>query len=273
MHIRIYSISSIILVLLGIWAGYYFFTAWIEGENLSVWVIVPVILLSAAFLFKAHMDHWWLSRHTPELDERIKKWLDKYHAFYKALSAEEKIIFENRLYLYLEGRAFTAVGREEREVPYDIQAAIASQGIQVGFYQEDYLLGDFDRIFVYKHPFPTPLHPYLHTVEVEEEDGVLIFSLDHAIHGITNPTQYFNIVLYAYLQVWKILNRTQWPIPTPEDWEILKANWDWDLTQVKTVTGLQDLNEDVIFALVSLQEKEKFDQYFPQYAHAYDLKN
>ena len=272
MHIRIYSISSFVLVLLGIWAGYYFFTAWIEGESLSVWVIVPVIFLSAAFLFKAHMDHWWLSRHTPELDQRIKKWLEKHHTFYNGLSDEDKKIFENRLYLYLEGRAFTAVGKEEREVPYDIQAAIASQGIQVGFYHEDYLLGDFDRIFIYKHPLPTPMHPYLHTVEVEEEDGVLIFSLDHAIHGITNPTQYFNIVLYAYLKIWKFLHHPAWPIPSAEDWDILKAHWDWDLSQVKTVTGLNEMDEDVIFALVSLQEKEKFDQHFPHFSGVYNLK-
>jgi hypothetical protein len=85
---------------------------------------------------------------------------------------------------------------------------IAAHAVRVTLKYDDFLIGDFDRIMMYKHPFPSPRHKFLHIVETEVEDGVIIFTLDYLMNGVLEPAQYYNIAYHAYVEAFCKQNPT-----------------------------------------------------------------
>jgi len=179
-----------------------------ESEALINWFLVLIFLFIALYVFKAQTDYWWHKEYPLPIEPEIKKWLVHNFPFYNSLEGETKQKFEDRLGLYIEARLFTSLGSKEREVPEDLKAMIAAHAVRVTLNYEDFLIGDFDRIMMYKHPFPTPKHQYLHIVETEVEDGVIIFTLDYLLNGVLKPDQYYNIAYHAYVEAFCKQNPT-----------------------------------------------------------------
>ncbi|MBK8348424.1 MAG: hypothetical protein IPL08_12655 [Saprospiraceae bacterium] len=119
---------------------------------------------------------------------------------YQQLHESDRSKFEYRMTLYIEGRLFSSVGSELRDVPEDIKCMVAAHGIEMCLGIDDYLIGDMDRIYLYKHPFPTPDFPFLHTVETNIEDGVIILSLEQLTNAVISPETHYNIGYHAYAE-------------------------------------------------------------------------
>ena len=171
---------------------------WGSKDSLSVWFALPVLLLVVLYVFQGPIDYWGMMHFPPKFDSKILEWLIGNFPPFAALSNDSQEIFKKRLMIYMDSRLFQTVGAEMGEVPADIKAMVAAHGIMMGFYKDDILIGDFDRIYLYKHPFPTPDKPYLHTVETNTEDGVLIFSLEQAINCVVRPDMFYNILYHGY---------------------------------------------------------------------------
>lgn len=226
---RIYFLSKILaapIVLISMGLAYYQYAS---GQTIGGWIILPVILLVVLYISHPYIDFWYHKKYPIPLDEAIKNWLNSYSSFYKGLSEEEKTKYDYRMSLYLEAREFMSVGSEQKELPEDIKAIVASNAIQMNFHKKDILVGNFDRLFVYKHPFPTPQNQFLHSVETQEEDGVIIYSLEHLIPGITNPELYYNIGMHGYVEAFTMAYPD---ISYPTD---LNGGWD----EVESISGLK----------------------------------
>jgi hypothetical protein len=198
---RIHSLSTLLAIPFIIWMGYLLYALFYIKEVNTVWAIIPAVILCGIYVSYPQIDFWWLSKTTPPLDQKMKDWLIRYMPYYNRLDDDSKTIFEQRLVLYVDVREFKSVGTSEmKDVPYDIKSIIASQNIRMLLGLDDYLLKDMDRIYLYKHPFPSPNHQFLHTVETNTEDGIIIFSLEQGVNGILNPGQHYNVVLHGYAE-------------------------------------------------------------------------
>ncbi len=175
----------------------------LEYQNAMIWILVPLVIASAVVIFQGQIDFWWNERNPVPLDPPISDWLKKYDPYYTSLETNQRQNYDNRLVMYMQGRAFVSVGREHHDVPNDIQAIIASNAVKMLISKKDYLLGDMDRIYLYKHPFPTPRHQFLHTVETDIEDGVFIFSLEHLVPGMINPKEHYNIAMHGFAEAFQ----------------------------------------------------------------------
>ena len=175
----------------------------LEYQNAMIWILVPLVIASAVVIFQGQIDFWWNERNPVPLDPPISDWLKKYDPYYTSLETNQRQNYDNRLVMYMQGRAFVSVGREHHDVPNDIQAIIASNAVKMLMSKKDYLLGDMDRIYLYKHPFPTPRHQFLHTVETDIEDGVFIFSLEHLVPGMINPKEHYNIAMHGFAEAFQ----------------------------------------------------------------------
>ncbi len=197
---KIHSLSTLIAVPFIAWTCKVLYDMFYNSGSVGVAeVLIPTVALVVIYLSHPQMDFWWLKRNTPPLDSKMKEWLVKYSPYYNHIDSNQKALFEKRLFLYVEGREFKSVGSKElREVPYDIKAIISSQAVKMLLGREDFLLKDMDRIYMYKHPFPSPKFQFLHSVEPNLEDGVIIFSLEQGLSGIVNPIQHYNVVLHGY---------------------------------------------------------------------------
>jgi len=80
-----------------------------------------------------------------------------------------------------------------------------------------------DRIYLYKHPFPTPRYQFLHTVETDIEDGVFIFSLEHLIPGMINSEAHYNIAMHGYAEAYqRVFPKEDFSFLDEITWEQLK---------------------------------------------------
>lgn len=175
----------------------------LEYQNAMIWILFPLVIATAVVIFQGQIDFWWNERNPVPLDPPISDWLKKYDPYYTSLDPNQRQNYDNRLVMYMQGRAFVSVGREHHDVPNDIQAIIASNAVKMLISKKDYLLGDMDRIYLYKHPFPTPRHQFLHTVETDIEDGVFIFSLEHLVPGMINPKEHYNIAMHGFAEAFQ----------------------------------------------------------------------
>lgn len=197
---RIHSITTVLAIPLVLIALYVYFYLDHYDPNFLYYLLFPILLLAALFMSRAHIDYWWHTKYPMPLDHEIIAWLERYDTFYNALNPTAQKKFQYRLGLYLEAREFKLIGKEQMDVPEDMKLPFAATAIRITFNHEDFLLGDFDRVFLYRHPFPSPRYQFLHTYEIDTEDGIMIFSMEQAVHGFIQPMKYYNICLHGYAE-------------------------------------------------------------------------
>lgn len=245
----IHSISHILaspfgLVLL--YLGYNSLT--IDNYPYSIWMVIPIIVLMLLYLFKPQLDYWWLTKFPVKFDPELAEFLAKNNSYYKSLEGDEKVKFEKRLNLYMEARDYKAIGAmEQKDIPYDMKALLASIPVQLAMHKEDYLIGDMDRIFLYKHPFPTPSKQFLHTVESHVEDGVFIFSLHEWQAATHEPKRFYNNIWYGYVDAFlKIFNDDTSAIERYATFEIIQKIGGYTEEYILKILGLKAVDPLVV---------------------------
>lgn len=225
---KVHSISKLVATPLILVAGYTIYLMFTYQDYKTWWLFLPVVLLVVLYTFHGEIDYWWQQKFPIELDIQIKEWLVKHQLYYSHYNDVQRNLFDQRLSLYVEVRQFKMIGSkgidEMDDVPFDIKNILASQAIRLGLGVKDYLIGDMDRIYLYKHPFPTPKNQFLHTYEVDVEDGAIILAIDYALPGISNPSSYYNITLHAFAEAFIAINKNiPFPLVNHHGWEKLNC--------------------------------------------------
>lgn len=240
------------------WKGY--------GSHYAMWMIPQGVLLALVVVFLPQINWWWYCKYPPNLDDVVVKWLETYHRFYKELSPENKIIFRQRLALYLMAIKF--IGRnEEEQIEYDVQAIIASNIIHITFGMDNFLTGKFEHIVVYHGAFPSPEYPHTwHYSELYEQDGVLLFSRDQVINAFIQDPRVFQVGLYEFARVLFIIN-PHWEIPSLEDEniEVLQEISSMANGDVKNTIGLEEIDWRAVATHHFLRFPEKMESKLPEY--------
>ncbi len=215
---KLYSPSQILMSLLVLSALMIGIMS-IQFDLLNInWILLPLALAIAIYYMRNEMDYSWHLKNPNELDPPVIEYLENRHRFYKILEEEDRLKFRDRLSLYLEARLFKGVASEKKTVPEDLKILVACHAVEMTLYQEDFLIGDFDRIFLYQHPFGSPKKQFLHIVETEAEDGVIILMTPYLINAINHPDKYYNIAYHAFGEA------------------IIKENPTWDLSELEKAT-------------------------------------
>ena len=263
---KIYSISRLLSLPLILAAGYFLYLLFQPGASNTVYIFVPVVLLVTLYIFHGQLDFWWMKRHTPPLDPKILSWIKEYLPYYHRYTESEKREFEKRLVLYVEARSFQSVGSKElRTVPFDIKNIISSQVVRLMLGHDDFLLGDMDRIYLYKHPFPTPRKQYLHTVETDTEDGMLIFSTEQGLPGIVNPSMYYNIILHGYAEAFLALYKNHKFVHIDQiGWDGLEQIQGINANIIQRTCGIQELDFRVVHLVAFFDFADQYARLFPE---------
>lgn len=241
---RIHSFASILGLPFALaFAIIMYFTFTTHDSNLSYWLIPPFLILAVIWVFSPQINWWWWKRNTPPLDTPIVKWLEQFSPFYNSLSEQSKKNFEKRMSLFILSKEFGSIGEEKRDLPDDLKGIITHNAILLTFGQTNFLFDKFERIVVYKHPFPTPGKQYLHTVETETEDGTIIFSLEHLIPGMLRKGELYNIGLHGFIDAFLHENpKLAYPDISNLKWDDLAKVSGFTHETLLATTGLKDLN-------------------------------
>ena len=175
-----------------------------EFRDAYGFLVFPLVIIAVAFyIFSPQIDFWYHEKYPVNLDKQVVEWLEKHFPFYQQLNEDEQQQFRERLSLFMEAKEFSMMKQEMIAMPEDMKMIISAHAISVSFAHEDYLLNRFDRIIAYTHPFPTPFYKHLHNVEVEENDGVVLFNFEQIISSLRSEPSY-NVALHGFIEAYLI---------------------------------------------------------------------
>lgn len=258
---RIYNFSRVIALPFVLWfAIILYITMDTNNYDLSYWVIPPFVVIAVIFIMAPQIDYWWLERHPIPLDSDAKDWLNKYDPVYPKLAEEDKIKYDTRMFLFLAGKEFVAMGKKKESVPEDIKLAIAHMAIGMTINREDFLFKNVERFIVYKHPFPSPRYKFLHTVETHVEDGVMVFTLEYLSAAIIDPSSYFHVGQLGFAEMFIKLNPSlEWEGIAHLGWADVEKITGFRKDQILGVLGFESYDLLPVVLSTYFSHREKFN--------------
>lgn len=264
---KIYKFSRILGILPGVVFACFMYKMFTDVyfEHVA-WAILPAALLILTYLFQPQLDYWWFSRNPIQLDEEIITLLNNTNPIYKNLNQEEKDKFNQRLFLYVEGRDFMSKGFErDVDVVYDVKNMIAQIPVTMTLHQSDFLIKSFERIVVYKHAFPTPVFKFLHTVETHLEDGVVLLSLEHLEAAFFNSKEFYNIGFHAYAEVYVKSNPSKnYPSVQKDVWTKIESVSGFTQERILATVGFENIDPLYVLITIFFTHEEKFKKELPR---------
>lgn len=277
---RIHSIATILIIPFAAAFVYIMYIGFNNSDYLNpinYWLLPLLLIVVIIFLFTPQINHWWHKRNPPKLAGSIIRWLDSHSSFYYGLTGEDKSKFRDRLSIHLESRAFNLMREEQENLPEDFKAIIAHNLIQLTFGLDDYLLDPYERVVVYNHAFPSPKKKFLHTVEVDHEDGVILLSTEHLFPAMLNKRDFYNVGLHAYIEAY--LNkhsRIKLPVMPNELYVKLEAISQHQLDKVRETIGYEVENKHIIainyFFTFPAKFKEVLPDLYENYASIFEQR-
>jgi len=241
-----------------------------DGNFVSPYLVIPLIIASAGYLLAPQLDWWWYKRFPLKMDDKIKTIFEKNSEYYRNLNPEKKKIFDQRVVLYIEAKEWLYMGMQEG-MPYDLKAIVAFQPVRLTLQQKDFLLEPFDRIAIYPNPFLSPEQPdRYHASEIFEMDGIALFSLKHLMPSFKEPEKYFNIVLYEYARIMKICSKDIiFPEVNENFWYNLYDVASYGHREIMGVIGLPDVDPFAVAVHHYFTYGHYFGNIYPELYHSF----
>lgn len=222
-----------------------------DHKGYAIAVAFFVVAAAASFVLSPQIDWWWFSRNPIDVKPEIAQFLQEFFPFYSELNNKEKLRFRKRVNLQLMNTEFMPMVMES--VPGLVQVMVAANAVQVSFGHEKWLYSKFENVVLYPHPFPSPQFQVIHSCELFEEDGLLIFSQEQLHNSTTNPAQNFPIALYEYSRAF-VIGRPdlQFPPVGQEFWSAVEPISGWPPEFVQQYIGLDVAYIDTLAVAIVL---------------------
>jgi hypothetical protein len=256
---RIHNLSILLAGPFGIAFGAILYYSLVYDDSKYTLILVPLaMLLMTIYIFHNQIDEWYIKRNPIPLDKQDQDIIKGKSRFYNQLNPNQQQVFETRIYQFIRSKEFIMMGKEQQPVPYDVQLIIAMVAIEISFYKEKYLYDNYDKIILYKHPFPTPQIQALHTVETHAEDGVILLALDHFYAAVNNPTRFYHVGYHAFAEAF-IYEYKKENYPDILDWEVLERISGFTKEGMQQALGLKanDLLISAIYMYFVFNESMK----------------
>ncbi len=210
----------------------------------AVGIAIGIVALVGLFALKDAIDWKYYLRHPPKLEPPILRLLAQV-PFYKQLDDSDKIKFEQRLGLFMLAHDYqipAKAGADDdspMEAPEDFKALASVSAVMLCFDYEDYLIPEIEKVVLYHHPFPSPMHQIVHNSELNTEDKVIIISVPHLRKGVLEPHIYFDLSMYE----WARARNRQLP---STDWVEFESIFGIKKAQAELSIGLPDPEVDAV---------------------------
>ncbi len=262
----------LLIILVFFLVGLFYWVYYMGHEENSFYLIPVVMAIVTVYIFTPQIEWWGNAKYPIRVDKVIRKMLYDKVSFYRRLTDEEQARFDKRLWLSIRHKDWT--GMKLKNIPEDIKAMVMTPAILLTFYKSSYLFEDYERIYLYKHPFPSPRYSKWHASEIHHEDGLLIFSIEQLFNAFLHPNKYYNIALHewagAYLHEYTLDSFVgmKWL-----DKEELNQIGPYDFTAIEAWLGLpvEDLRQVCIHHFIQFPSamKQAFPDFFMKMKEAF----
>lgn len=243
-----------------------------RGSSL-LWALLPLTPLMLIYLFSPQIDYWWLERNPVELDAPIKSMLNRTNPRYQSLNNDQRQLFDNRLTLFSSGREFIGKGGESDniDVPFDIKMMISQIPVTMTLGRQHVGFKNWERVVLYKHPFPTPMNKFLHTMETHAEDGVVILSLEHVEAALMQKGYHYDVAWHAYAEAFiKDNPKENYPDLPTNIWESIVKISPQSREQILATLGFKAIDPMPVLINMYFNYKDKFAKELPEIKRDFD---
>lgn len=264
-------ILSIPFLILLVILGYFIYHE--PRSNYLTYALIPLTPLMVIYMFSPQIDYWWLSNNPVELDDRLLKMLNQTNPRYKDLNNDDKEEFNKRLVLFTAAREFIGKGMESdnNDVPYDIKNMICQIPVTMALGRSQKSFNNWERVVLYKHPFPSPRFKFLHTMETEAEDGVVILSLEHVEKALIQKGHHYDVGWHAYAEAFIKDNPKENYPDLPENiWESIEKISPQNKQQILATLGFGNIDALPVLINLYFNYADDFQSELPNMSRSFD---
>lgn len=264
---KIHSFARILAFPFIIVAGIILYLMFFEDRSDWYPYLIPVaVILASIYAFYPKIDYWWHQKQAPGIPDKLKKLIYNASKPFRELDEKERQKFLDRLGIFMHHKDFYLMRKEKEALPEDIKALIAICAVTLGLFEEDWFFKKYDYFIAYQHPFPTPNKQYLHSVEVNHEDGVMLFNLDLLFQSMVLGTKAFNIALYAFAEAF-LLARPLSDIAQMEEMDPKKlpAEGEYSYESIIHQIGYKEVYFKAILVALYFDVPELVEKNYPEY--------
>lgn len=258
--------SRTIIILMLLPMAFFFYLAWEKETTWAVYAIPFFVIAAAAFSLAPQIDWWWYQRNPPDVEPIIQQIFQSQLPFYQGLREEEKLKFRQRAALTMLATEYIVPSNDEdKKVPEDLKALIAAHAVMMTWQKEKYIMDSFEKIVVYARSFPSPNYPKLfHASEINEEDGVLLFSTERMLQALMEPATVFNPVLYEYAKAFRFHFKLPSLALSQDIWTTIAQIGNIDKTTIEDHLGLPEPSPEAVLMSYSILFSDKFQKIAPK---------
>lgn len=263
------KISKLIYVILAIPLAYFAYNAYItDGDNNLM--VVPFLLgLAVTYIMSPYIDWQFANKYPPKVPQVFIDSIEKNNPFYRNLEQDQKQEFLKRISLIAMAKDFDT--RPDHSVAYDVSHGLASAIATVGFYSNDYLMKDYEKIIIYKTSFPSPLFLEFHACEVNEEDKGVLIATDKMMLGLNKPQQYFNIALFTYAIIYQLTYPVAQRWSEPDDLvDKMCQVFGYKKEALELYIGLPIINPFALASTAYFMQRDKLQSLYPDICKSID---
>ena len=189
---RLLALPFVILIV------YYFSYGQYQSEYYDELILIPsLVIIVLLYVFNEQINKWWWKVRPLTLEPRIESWVKTYSPLYISLDKKDKKLALSQISKLMLIKEYTLKGKKDYQLEEDMKAMIAHEMYRLTYRKSNYIYPSCKHIVVYNHPFATPNYQFLHSIEFNRDDGVLILARDAMINGFNRGMDHFNIALYG----------------------------------------------------------------------------
>ena len=255
------GISLILALLAAALFAYSYFYEVPKFATIAIFFFLPAAVI---FILSPQINWWWYTKYPPSIDNSLKAMLKSRLPFYQNLSVADKKKFEERVTLFIMAKQFTP--KIHDDVPEDMKAIVAASAVMLTFHkEEEWLFDEYEQYIIYPHPFPTPQYEAWHICEHFEEDGVLLFSAEHLLHGFFEPHKYYQIALHEFVNVFlEGYSGPKYPQFGEEHWADFDKISNFSEEKIKAYIGLDNVSPTSVGTTLFFTHREIFAKVLPK---------
>lgn len=247
----------------------FFYLAWAKDEAFAIYIIPCSLILGLMYVFSPQIDWWWYKRYPPDLSDGIRRFFSERYTYYTRLPLRDKETFRQKVAMFSMATDFKPMVMPE--VPADVRAIVSASAVQLSAAFEDFLYAPFENVVIYPHPFPSPQYPeHFHISEVFEEDGVVLFSMDHLIKSFAEPDRYYNIGLHEFAKVFMLTYPDKaYPELTDDIWDELEQISQFSKAAILEWINLPEIDPEPVSMAHFFVFPERFKAVLPDLYQTY----
>lgn len=233
--------------------------------------ILPFAIITIALLiFKSPIDRYFFRFQNVGFDDKIKGMLQLEYPVIAEYSKEKQNEFYDRMFYFMYERECYLVTGETGELDLYHSLIINAAGVILGMDGPVDEARDVERIVAYNHPFPSPKMKFIHAAEYDEEDGVIIVSLEQMVISQRKPDEFFPINYFLWAER-KVANQEGFPDIPSGFIEKFEEVWGFTQKSAEAFMGYEFGNFPSIAICAYVMRKEKMQELFPGFLS--EIKN